>query len=295
MERRDFLSKMAVAVLAGYLPLNNWASQVGKGENLADLVEVRGSDGRGMVLAAIDALGGIGRFVKPGQRVLLKPTMCFAAHPDEHRNTHPDFLVAVIRLCQKAGAAHVYVLDYSIDEWKLVYQMSGLEDAVKNTGNKPLPGGGEVFFPLSGICSAIDKKDFRIHRQVKQCDVLINLVKAGVDKKGVLMNGMNNLSGLLWERGGDQGENYEEKMLEVISHFPPALTLIENTTLVDLSRQEERKMNCLLASADPVAADVRLYELLGIDWHQMTYPFKAKELTIGEFDPEKVTVQKIYL
>ncbi len=295
MKRREFVGKTLAAFLAAFVPLSSRALQTGQYENFAELVETRGSDGHDMVLAAIDALGGMGRFVQPGQRVLLKPTMCFAAGPDQNRNTHPDFLIPVIRLCQKAGAAHVYVLDYSIDEWRSVYKMSGLEDAVKTTGNKPLPGAGDDFFPFSGICSTIDGKDFRFHRQVEQCDVIINLVKAGIDSVGTLMNGRNNLSGILWERGCEHGKHLEDKMLEVLTKYRPVLTLIEATTVVDLSHQVEKKLDCLLASVDPIAADVCLDEILGMDCHTSTYYSKAKNLNIGEPNLLKVSRQKIFL
>jgi uncharacterized protein (DUF362 family) len=294
MRIKDFFYKLIVGVLMGYFPLNGFSSQNDQSA-VAELVEVYGSKGHDMVLTAVDALGGICRFVKPGQRVLLKPTMCFAADPDQNRNTHPDFLISVIRLCQEAGAAHVYILDYSIDEWKRVYRMSGLESAAKNSGNKPLPGAGDNFYPLSGICSAIDGQDFRFHRQVKQCDVIINLVKAGIDKEGELMNGVNNLSGILWNRGGETGMAKDEKMLEVFTLYRPSLTLIEATTVVDLSKNKKSKLNCLIASADPVVADACLFELLTWDWPVSDYYFKAKKLQIGEPDPMMVSRQKIYL
>ncbi|HKJ87355.1 MAG TPA: DUF362 domain-containing protein, partial [Gammaproteobacteria bacterium] len=55
-------------------------------------------------LAALLApLGGMGAYVKPGQKVLVKPNMLAGKNPEKAVTTHPEIVRAVIRLAQRAG------------------------------------------------------------------------------------------------------------------------------------------------------------------------------------------------
>ncbi|MFQ6094199.1 MAG: DUF362 domain-containing protein, partial [bacterium] len=52
---------------------------------------------------SIDLLGGIGRFVKPGQSVLLKPNLLIASVPEKGVTTHPMVVRAVMEIVKEAG------------------------------------------------------------------------------------------------------------------------------------------------------------------------------------------------
>ncbi|MBI5700349.1 DUF362 domain-containing protein [Candidatus Saganbacteria bacterium] len=68
-----------------------------------DQVEVFNS-----ITSALEPLGGIGRFVKPGQKVLLKPNILAGYSPDKAVTTNPEVIRAIIRLVRLAGA-HAFV------------------------------------------------------------------------------------------------------------------------------------------------------------------------------------------
>ena len=53
--------------------------------------------------ALVDAMGGMGQFVSPGERVLLKPNLLSAEPPDRCVPTHPEIVRAVARLVLEAG------------------------------------------------------------------------------------------------------------------------------------------------------------------------------------------------
>src|SRR4030067_657539 len=59
---------------------------------------------------ALEALGGISRFVKKGQQVVLKPNTSFARTPDFSTTTHPLVVATVAQACIEAGAHQVLVL-----------------------------------------------------------------------------------------------------------------------------------------------------------------------------------------
>ncbi|MCK5255014.1 MAG: hypothetical protein KAQ81_03255, partial [Deltaproteobacteria bacterium] len=82
-------ARAGIFLTVGYplisLPGDAWGSAE---SNPADLAVVSG-DTEKAVLKAIDLLGGIKRFVKKGQRVMIKPNMSFAKTPAEAANTSP--------------------------------------------------------------------------------------------------------------------------------------------------------------------------------------------------------------
>ena len=78
-------------------------------------------------------LGGIQAFVKPGQKVFIKPNMLGAGRPQDAKTTHPAVVYAVARLAVQAGAAQVLVGDcpggdMSEGTARRALEMCGFED-----------------------------------------------------------------------------------------------------------------------------------------------------------------------
>jgi hypothetical protein len=82
---------------------------------------------------AIDEYGGIEKFVHKGDRVVLSPNMGWMRTPDQAATTHPDIIRRVVELCQRAGAARITCVDYTLDDWQLAFQTCGADQAVKGT------------------------------------------------------------------------------------------------------------------------------------------------------------------
>ncbi|MDD1669876.1 MAG: DUF362 domain-containing protein, partial [Methanomicrobiales archaeon] len=59
---------------------------------------------RSGLASCLALLGGIGRFVKPGQRVLVKPNLLARRPPHAAVTTHPAVVQAVVEAVQEAGA-----------------------------------------------------------------------------------------------------------------------------------------------------------------------------------------------
>lgn len=57
------------------------------------------------VRRAVELLGGIGKIVKPGDKVMIKPNMIYATKPEEAETTHPAVVTAMVKLCKEAGAS----------------------------------------------------------------------------------------------------------------------------------------------------------------------------------------------
>jgi hypothetical protein len=124
ISRRQFIITTAAGVaigLAGYPSFLRAAGEV-------DLAVITGEPAAA-TRKAIEALGGISRFVKQGQRVIIKPNMSFAKSPDFAATTHPLVVVAVARACIEAGAREVLVLDHTLQRAELCLERTGIRDA----------------------------------------------------------------------------------------------------------------------------------------------------------------------
>lgn len=135
---------------------------------------------------ALDAVGGISRFVKPGQVVAIKPNATWAFAPHTASSTDPDVLRALIQLVQEAGAARIIVTDHCSIEpgTSQCLQANGLGTVVEETGVEGhfpdrylAPKGtyttielpeGHAFKKIGVVKTAVDA-DVRINMGVAKC------------------------------------------------------------------------------------------------------------------------------
>src|SRR4030043_223709 len=91
---------------------------------------------REAVHEVLDSLGGIGQFVKQGQKVLLKPNMLSAKDPGEGVTTHPEILEAVTLEVQSAGG-YVWIGDSPSGSYKGIrryWETTGFLKVAERTG-----------------------------------------------------------------------------------------------------------------------------------------------------------------
>ena len=139
MDRREFLKKSAALGFgAGLLILPKGlrgAMTLAAQENrYPDLVALRGGTPRAMFERGMREIGGMGRFVKRGQTVVIKPNMSFDLAPEFAANTSPELVAAVVTQCRDAGARRVMIIDHSIAHWERSSKSSGILDAARNAG-----------------------------------------------------------------------------------------------------------------------------------------------------------------
>ena len=153
MKRREFIRTTSAASVAaasaivfGNLktlfanpPLLNPDEQV-------DMAAVMNGSPAEMFDKAIDAIGGMGNYVKSGQSVVVKPNIGWDAIPERAANTNPELIKRIVESCFEAGASDVYVFDYTCDEWRNCYQNSLIEPMAKEVGAKVVPGNFEKYY-----------------------------------------------------------------------------------------------------------------------------------------------------
>lgn len=104
----------------------------------------KSTDGIAATKAAIEELGGISRFVKPGDKVLIKPNCAFDRPPHLGATTSPEVLGEVVRQCVEAGAK-VRVTDNPINNAEGCFAKSGLAAATNENG-------AMLWLPTAAMC-----------------------------------------------------------------------------------------------------------------------------------------------
>ena len=145
MDRRDFLkttgktlafaaSTTAVGVLfhnrrvAGYEPiiLKTTDFAVPSGKTLPQIALAKNVDPIAALHSSLDAIGGIKRFVRKGERVTIKPNIGWDRTPEQAADTNPLLVGEMARLCLTAGASQVIVTDVPCNEARRCFLRSGI-------------------------------------------------------------------------------------------------------------------------------------------------------------------------
>jgi len=119
LTRREFLLQMARAAafyeMSRHLPWFVPSTPVAAAALLPEVVVAQGTNAdsaSSLLKLALDNLGGIGRFIKAGQSVCIKPNATWAYPPDTCSSTDPDLLRTLIHMVREAGASRIVVVDH---------------------------------------------------------------------------------------------------------------------------------------------------------------------------------------
>ena len=107
MDRRNFLKQVAV-FSSGILlaePVFRITPDLLAAEAVPPILSVgTGKDYASLVSSVLQPLGGMAAFIKPGDRVVVKPNIGWDRRPEQAANTHPEIVRAVVKLAILAGA-----------------------------------------------------------------------------------------------------------------------------------------------------------------------------------------------
>ncbi len=106
MERRNFIKSALLGGFAGAASLRGngllGATSMSVSQD-NDLVAVMGGEPAQMYKKAIEAMGGMSRFVKKGQKIVVKPNIGWDKSPELAANTNPELVAAIVKDCFAAG------------------------------------------------------------------------------------------------------------------------------------------------------------------------------------------------
>ncbi len=238
-----------------------------------------------MVRAAIDALGGIGRFVVAGDVVLLKPNMAWDRPPELGANTHPEIVAEIARLCREAGAARVLVGDVPVHDAERAAARSGIADAARRAGAElVLPDDGG--FREAALDGAV-LSSWEVFLPALTATKLINVPVVKDHALTRLTAGLKNWYGVLGGTRARLHQAIDASIADLAVAFRPTLTVVDATRVMTKGGptggrlEDVRQVGLVAAGTDPVALDAWSAHLLGLDPGTIGYLALAEGRGVG--------------
>jgi len=256
--------------------------------------------------ALLEPLGGMSAFVRPGQKVLLKPNLLAGKPPEKAVTTHPEIVRAVIKLVQEAGGIALVGDSPGIGKPEGVAKKCGIWEVIEETG--------ATFAPFEGSTEVATRtgtfKQLEVAQDILNVDVVINLPKLKTHQMMGLTCGVKNLFGAvvglrkpqLHLQAGTSKATFALMLLELAAYLQPALTIVD--AIVGMEGDgpgsgDPVQIGALLAGQEPLAVDTIACELLGVApdtvWTQKIAMerglFGSRRGDIALFGPEPATLR----
>jgi uncharacterized protein (DUF362 family) len=294
--RRQFLKTTAAGVALGLVSRPSFS--LAKDEY--DLAVISGEP-VAATRKALEAIGGISRFVKRGQRVVLKPNMSFSRTPEFGATTHPLVVAAMAQACTEAGASQV--LDYTLQRPELCLERSGIREACKSIpGVHVLAIQERKFFREVKIPQGKVLERVEVIKEILDSQVLINIPTAKSHSATGVSMGMKGLMGLIWDRESFHSKyNINQAIADLGTVIKPQLTILDATRALTTGGPggpgEVKKPNLIIAGVDPVAVDS--YGVSIVPWYGQN--FKGRQVEhllisyqrgLGKIDADQLNIFK---
>ncbi len=268
---------------------------------IPDLAVTRGGEPEALVRGAIDALGGMSRFVAQGANVVIKPNICVAYHTYEYAaTTNPWVVGTLVKLCFEAGAASVKVFDFPFGgTQQAAYAISGIPQQVEAAGGKmvPMPS---FKFETTRIPNAERLNLVNVFQDVLTADTVINVPIGKVHDLSRLTLGMKNLMGVVLDRP-ELHSGLSQNLTDLASLIRPKLTVLDAVRIMVShgptggSLDDVKILNTVVAGPDIVAVDAYGASLFGLQPHDLPSVVIAAKRGLGRSDLENLRIQEIQL
>lgn len=244
---------------------------------------------------AVDALGGIAKFVHRGSHVVIKPNICASLGAKYACTTNPTVVGELVALCKHAGAASIHVMDHSFHNGVTAcYNNSGIAASVKRAG------GAMVYMSDSRYKSYRVPGDsgFRscaIWPEIMTCTCLIDVPVAKVHGSSILTIAGKNLMGCCKNMSAFHA-NLSGRIAAAAAVIRPDLTVVDATRIlvrngpVSSNLHDVSVKNTIIASRDIVAADAYAATLFGRKGTQIPYINAMYKQHLGQINLSKVKI-----
>ena len=294
MKRRDFIKNSTLLTTSVFLPGVLFSTEPA-GNSL--VVKVEGDSPYAITKKAVEALGGMGKFVSKQDIVMVKPNIGWNRTIEQAACTNPEVVKAVIEMVLDAGAKKVIVMDHTCHKPEDTYKRSGIANAAKEAG-------AEVRHADDNRLIVNDFKGSRVtrwptYKDFLDVDKFINVPILKHHGSSGLTIGMKNLYGIL---GGNRGKLHRNMGMSIadLGHgFKTHLTIVDAYRILlrngpvggRISDVELKKT--IIASANILEADVVAANLFGIDPMKIGFVQAAVEKNMGHTDFNKINLKTL--
>ena len=272
------------------------------GTELAQIAIARAREGEiptaeALVKRAVEAMGGMKKFVSRGDVVVIKPNIGWDRMPVHAANTNPDVVAAVIKLAFDAGAKKVIVADGSCNDPNRCFQRSGIWRASYALGAEVvLPA--EHRFRMTRMKGEI-LDEWPIFTTLVDADKVINVPVAKHHNLAKYTAAMKNWYGVLGGRRNRLHQNIDVSIADLATFMRPSLVIVDAMRVLMRNGpqggniDDAKDMNTIIATVDQVAADAFGCTLIGQHRDNLPYLKMGHERGLGTMFYENLRMKEV--
>jgi len=234
-----------------------------------------------------ELLGGLARFVRAGDSVLIKPNFIAPKSPNHATQTHPVIIIELARLLLDFGAKP-FVGDSPA--WQNVFACANklrLDEPLKKL-NVPIK---QLDTPKKCVVGD-DNLSVRLSKVALDADVIINLPKFKSHQQLVATFAVKNMFGCvpgkrkpLWHfrKGGDP-QQFCRLLIDIYRYLNPALTIVDAVFAMDGPgpiNGRTRPLGWIIGSTDPVACETVCAKLINAEPDKFPIIRTARQIDFG--------------
>jgi len=250
-----------------------------------------GRDRKKTVNTALKLLGGIERFIKPGETVAIKPNVAFATPPILGATTNNELVAEVVRLCYRQGRAKkVIVLDNPINDPASCFALSGIGQAAESAGARIIMPKEHLFADMTLAGGKLIRNWPVFLDPFENVDKLIGIAPVKHHSRSGASMTMKNWYGLLGGRRNIFHQDINTIISELARMVTPTFVILDGTDVMMSngptggSISDLRPADTLIVSCDQVAADAYGVSLLDMKVSDLPYLGMAEKAGLGTSD-----------
>jgi uncharacterized protein (DUF362 family) len=271
-----------------------------------DLVAVMGGEPEAMFRSGIEKLGGIQRFVKQGQKVVIKPNIGWDRTPELAGNANPLLVAEIVKQCFAAGAKEVKVFDHTCDEWTKCYANSGIKAAAEAAGAQMVPAHLESYYRTVKLPQGKKLVETQIHEAILDADAWINVPVLKHHGGAHLSISMKNLMGIVWNRQYFHSHDLQQCIADICTlENKPVLNVVDAYRLMQSNGPQGRTLADVVVtkaqflSQDIVAVDTAAAKFFNqvkeMPLEKVGHLANGQAMKLGTMNLESLNVQRIRL
>lgn len=254
------------------------------------------------VSQCVELLGGIDRFVRKNDKVLLKPNLVLGHPPAKAVTTQPEIVASVVKLVRRAGGVPV-VGDSpgGVNSPKRFNKILDVTGVGKICEELQVP---VVLFDEESIELAILEgklyKKMRVAKELKEADVVISLPRLKAHPLMTITGSVKVLFGFVL--GPDKAwchlkvperDDFADMLLDLYLGIKPALSIMDAVVAMEgngPSAGEPRNLGVVLASCDSIALDVVASKIIGLNPLRVDTNRRAVERRLIPKETEEIEI-----
>ena len=222
-------------------------------------------------------MGGIAKFLSPGEKTVLKVNLLAGAKPEKAVTTHPRVVAAAARMVKESGATPLIAdspgsgYPYTQKTLERAYRTSGLDKVAEEVG---VALNYETSFQEISYPEGVQFKRFEIITPVLDSHSLINLCKLKTHGFMHMTGAIKNLFGIIpgltkpgYHAKLRQKNHFARMLLDLAAYASPRLSIMDAVVGMEGNGPhsgDPRHIGLLLASSNPLALDVVAGEIMGL-------------------------------